>query len=74
MMTARSCNLVPDAALTPLSTTATCLTTMAMAALGLSVELRSVLHAGRPLALSVFFSLLGLVGASLILVRLLFGA
>lgn len=74
MMTARSCDLVPDIALAPLSTTATCLTTMAMAALGLSVELRAVLHAGRPLALSVFLSLLGLVGASLILVRLLFGA
>ncbi|MDE7546878.1 putative sulfate exporter family transporter [Acetobacter fabarum] len=74
MMTARSLNLMPDTALAPLSNTATCLTTMAMAALGLSVELRTVLHAGRPLALSVLFSLLGLIGASLILVRLLFEA
>lgn len=72
MMLARTFNLIPQATITPLGAAATSLTVMAMAALGLSVDLRMVLRAGRALALTVFFSLVGLVGASLILIRIIF--
>lgn len=74
MMVARTTNLVPPQAVAPLSLAATALTIMAMAALGLGVDLRTVMRAGRALALTVFFSLIGLIGASLILVRLTLGA
>lgn len=74
MMTARAIGLVPQTAVEPLTLAATTLTIMAMAALGLSVDLRAVLRAGRAMALTVLFSLIGLIGASVILVRLGFGA
>lgn len=74
MMLARAASLVPTQAVEPLSLAATALTIMAMAALGLSVDLRTVMRAGRALALTVLFSLIGLIGASLILVRLSVGA
>ena len=74
MMIARAIDLVPEFAAKPLSLAATTLTIMAMAALGLGVDLRAVLRAGRALALTVLFSLIGLIGASVFLVRLGLGA
>lgn len=72
MMIARSLSIIPTAAVAPLGFTATNLTILAMAALGLSVDLRSVIRAGKPLVLTVCFSLVGLIGASLALVKVTF--
>ncbi|PYD81704.1 hypothetical protein CFR80_10190 [Komagataeibacter oboediens] len=72
MMVVRSLNLVPPGIVEPLGNVTTVLTVLAMAALGLSVDIRSVMGAGRPLALTVMLSLCGLVGASMMLVRVAF--
>lgn len=69
MMGLRAAGVVPPCAVTGLNGLATGLTVLAMAALGLGVELRAVLCAGRPLVITVVVSLLGLVGASVLLVR-----
>ncbi|BAK82854.1 YeiH family protein [Komagataeibacter medellinensis] len=70
MMGLRAAGVVPPCAVTGLNGLATGLTVLAMAALGLGVELRAVLCAGRPLVVTVVVSLLGLVGASVLLVQL----
>lgn len=46
MMAVRSQGLIPEAALKPMQSTSSTLTTVAMAALGLSVDLRTVVAAG----------------------------
>lgn len=72
MMTVRSLHLIPAMAVGPINTTAAVLTVLAMAALGLSVDIRSVLRTGRPLALTVMLSLCGLLGISLLVVTAAF--
>ncbi|GBQ13692.1 YeiH family protein [Komagataeibacter rhaeticus] len=69
MMGLRAMGLLPPGMAAALAMMATGLTVLAMAALGLGVQAGAVLRAGRPLALTVVFSLLGLMGAALVLVR-----
>ncbi|UFN47859.1 putative sulfate exporter family transporter [Roseomonas sp. OT10] len=66
----RSLGLVPPAALGPIATVATGLTVLSMAALGLGVDVRSVLRAGPKVVLTVVGSLLVLGVVSLGLVAL----
>ncbi|CAP54603.1 putative membrane protein [Gluconacetobacter diazotrophicus PA1 5] len=73
MMAGRSFDMIPHGIVAPLNVAATVLTILAMAALGLSIDLRSVMRAGQPLILTVALSLCGLVGASVILVRVMPG-
>lgn len=58
----------------PLNHVATFLTILAMAALGLGVELRAIMRASTALMVTVTLSLLGLLGASVALVRGMGGA
>ncbi|MFT8326615.1 YeiH family protein [Gluconobacter oxydans] len=71
MIIVRSLGVIPEACIPLLSQTATFLTILAMAALGLGIDIRSVFRAGRPLVLTVAMSLAGLLGASILLVRIL---
>ncbi len=71
MVIIRSFGVIPSPLIAPLSQTATFLTILAMAALGLGIDIRSVFRAGRPLVLTVLMSLTDLVSASLLLVQLL---
>lgn len=71
MMAARSLNLVPPAALPVLAQTATALTLISMAALGLSTDARAIARSGVRIAVVVTLSLLALLGLSLALIRLL---
>lgn len=64
MMTLRSFDLIPTAALEPLRTASTILTIVAMAGLGLSVDLRSVLTSGGRVLAAGTASLLLLGGLS----------
>jgi len=68
LMMVRSLELIPEAALYPLKSVAAALTTIAMAALGLGVDIRSVAKAGLPLTAAVTLSLcvLGLISVGLI--------
>ncbi|WKC16653.1 YeiH family protein [Acetobacter pasteurianus] len=72
MMIARSMNVIPHELIAPLSFTANFLTILAMAALGLCIDIRSVFRAGRPLLLTEGFSLLGLICASMLLLKVMF--
>lgn len=65
----RTIGIVPARALEPLRTTANILTTVAMAALGLSVDVRVIASAGVRVATAVTFSLLVLGTISLLLIR-----
>jgi uncharacterized membrane protein YadS len=65
----RSLSLVPDVAVIPLQKTATILTVLAMAALGLGVDLRVVSRVGGRVTAAVTLSLLFLLVVSLCLVR-----
>jgi len=67
----RSAGLVPEAVLAPAAVTANFLTVLAMAALGLGVDVRSVARAGGRVTAAAVLSLLFLLGMSLLLVRLL---
>jgi uncharacterized integral membrane protein (TIGR00698 family) len=67
----RSWDLVPDIALRAVMPTATLLTVVSMAALGLGVDLRVLGRVGGRVTLAVTLSLLVLLGISLILIRLL---
>ncbi|MBO9589440.1 putative sulfate exporter family transporter [Devosia sp.] len=71
MMGARSLGLLPEAAIPALQDVSSCLTLVAMAALGLSVDLRSVMASGgRVLAagfLSVVMLILLAIGAAFVL-------
>lgn len=67
----RSAGLVPEAVLAPAAVVANFLTVLAMAALGLGVDVRSVARAGGRVTAAAVLSLLFLLGMSLILIRLL---
>ncbi|KUL94518.1 membrane protein [Bosea sp. WAO] len=67
----RSAGLIPAVLLSPLATVANVLTIISMAALGLSVDIRSVAKAGPRVTATVVLSLLALVAISLGLIRLL---
>lgn len=71
LLVLRSLGWIPQAALGPAHAVANVLTIMAMAALGLGVDVRAVLHAGGRVAAVVVVSLLGLGAASYALIRLL---
>lgn len=70
MVTVRSADLIPVAALPPIAETATVLTVISMAALGLSVDIRTVSKAGGPVTVTVILSLLALGAMSFAVVRL----
>jgi uncharacterized membrane protein YadS len=67
----RSFNAIPAAALAPAQWSANILTIMSMAALGLGVDVRSVLRAGKQVTSVVVLSLLVLAGISYGLIMLL---
>ncbi len=71
MMALRSLSLIPQAVLYPLHETSTALTVIAMAGLGLGVDVRSVVKAGGRVTLTAVFSLLVLGAISLSLIALL---
>ena len=70
LVAARSLDLLPHAALAPASGTATLLTVVSMAALGLGVDIRVVARAGGRVTAAVVLSLLVLGTISLGLIRL----
>lgn len=67
----RSAGMVPEALLAPAAAVANFLTVLAMAALGLGVDVRSVARAGGRVTAAAVVSLLFLLGMSLALVRVL---
>jgi uncharacterized integral membrane protein (TIGR00698 family) len=67
----RSAGLVPQAILAPAAVVADLLTVLAMAALGLGVDVRSVARAGARVTAAAVLSLLLLLGMSLVLIRVL---
>ena len=67
----RSLGLVPEAMLKPAAVTSAVLMVLAMAALGLGVDIRAVVGAGRRVSLVVTLSLLLLAAMALALVRTL---
>ncbi|MDP3802099.1 YeiH family protein [Brevundimonas sp.] len=71
MMAARSMALIPAAVLPALAQTATVLTGVSMAALGLSTDARAVARSGVRIASVVILSLLALLGLALALIYLL---
>ncbi|HEV2511562.1 YeiH family protein [Bosea sp. (in: a-proteobacteria)] len=71
MAALRSAGLIPAVLLPPLATVANVLTIVSMAALGLSVDIRSVAKAGPRVTATVVLSLLALGVISLGLIRLL---
>lgn len=71
MLAARSAGLVPDAVAQPLGRAADLLTVVAMAALGLGVDVRVVARAGARVSAAVVLSLLVLGALALGLIRLL---
>lgn len=71
LMGLRSADLIPHLAIQPASSAAMVLTVISMAALGLSVDVRSVVHAGGRVTLAVILSLLVLGAISLAVIRLL---
>jgi uncharacterized integral membrane protein (TIGR00698 family) len=58
MLTAASFDLIPEVARAPIKTTSSFLTILAMAALGLSVDIRNVLHVGGRVVLAALLSLI----------------
>jgi uncharacterized membrane protein YadS len=71
MVLLRSANLIPAPALAPIGETATILTVISMAALGLGVDVRTLFKAGVPVTATVVLSLVTLGAVSFALVRLL---
>lgn len=71
MMALRSLSLIPPVVLAPLHESSTALTVIAMAGLGLGVDVRTVLKAGGRVTLTAIFSLLALSLISLTLIALL---
>jgi uncharacterized integral membrane protein (TIGR00698 family) len=67
----RSAGLVPQAVLAPAAVAADLLTVLALVALGLGVDLRSVARAGGRVTATAVLSLLLLLGMSLVLIRVL---
>jgi uncharacterized membrane protein YadS len=71
LIAVRSANLVPGAALQPISSAANVLTIISMAALGLGVDVRMVAKAGPRVTLAVVLSIVALAVISLVLIRAL---
>lgn len=71
MLGLRSAGLIPEAAVLPIKTIASLLTTLSMAALGLGVDVRVVAQAGARVTAAVTCSLVVLVLISVGLIRLL---
>ncbi|WP_176083715.1 putative sulfate exporter family transporter [Martelella sp. HB161492] len=71
MMALRSTNVIPPAMVAPLATTSNMLTVIAMAALGLSVDIRSLAHAGGRVILTAILSIGVLTAIALSLIFLL---
>jgi uncharacterized integral membrane protein (TIGR00698 family) len=71
MAALRSHGLIPEAALFPIAKTASVLTIISMAALGLGVDIRVVARAGGRVTAAVTLSLIALTAVSLGLIRLL---
>ncbi len=71
LLTARSLGWIPQGLLSPIKITASLLTTVAMAALGLGVDVRVVAQAGARVTGAVVVSLIVLAGLSVGLIRLL---
>ncbi len=71
MAALRSHGLIPEAALFPIAKTASVLTIISMAALGLGVDVRVVARAGGRVTAAVTLSLIALTAVSLGLIRLL---
>jgi len=71
MAAVRSHGLIPEVALAPIAKTATVLTIISMAALGLGVDIRVVARAGGRVTAAVTLSLIVLAAVSLGLIRLL---
>ena len=67
----RSLDVIPHLVLAPAAAAANVLTIVAMAALGLGVDVRVVARAGGPVTSTVVVSLLLLIGISLALIRML---
>jgi len=68
---ARSVGWLPDAWLRPIAASASALTVLAMAALGLGVDIRSVVEAGPKVTFVVTMSLLVLAAVALTLIHIL---
>lgn len=68
MIMARSFGLIPEAALKPIATVSNILTIMSMAALGLSVDIRTLRHAGGKVISAATLSLLFLCALSITLI------
>lgn len=66
----RSVGLVPSAAIDPLREVSRFLTIIAMAALGLGVDIRSLRSVSKPVIMAVIGSLLALITLSLILIKI----
>lgn len=71
LATLRSLGLIPDVALKPLAQTATFLTVVSMAALGLGVDARELARAGSRVTMAVTMSLVVLIAISFVLIRAL---
>jgi len=71
LMAMRSLGLVPDGFLAPIKLTATALTIISMAALGLGVDLRVLSRVGGKVTMAVVLSLIILVAISIVLIRLI---
>ncbi len=71
LVACRSLGLVPTAAIAPIGRSATLLTVVSMAALGLGVDVRTVAKAGGRVTMAVVLSLLGLGAISLTLLAAL---
>ena len=67
----RSLGLIPAPLAAPLKVASTWLTVVAMAALGLGVDVRAIARVGRPVIVTVTLSLLVLVALAVLLIRLL---
>jgi uncharacterized integral membrane protein (TIGR00698 family) len=71
MMALRSGDLIPEAAISPIRSVSTVLTIVSMAALGLSVDLKSVLSSGKRVLAAGMLSLVVLTGLSVFAIRFL---
>ena len=71
MMAFRSFGILPDIALAPMRTASSFLTILAMAALGLSVDIRSVMHVGGRVIATAILSLLVLCTLGLLVLIIL---
>jgi uncharacterized membrane protein YadS len=71
LMALRSGGLIPESILPPTEKLATILTIISMAALGLSVDMRTILHSGGRVLATGTLSLLMLAAISLTLLKLL---